>query len=77
MSDTNVQNMRSRGFHHRDDGNVKNNSNNNSNNISNGNSNTKSIPLSLLFPNANLNNENKTTMEQYSNTSANVSCLRI
>ena len=32
MSDTNVQNMRSRESHDRDDGNVKNNSNNNSNN---------------------------------------------
>ena len=32
MSDPNVQNMRSRGFHHRDDGNVKNNLNNNLNN---------------------------------------------
>ena len=32
MSDTNVQNMRSRKSHDRDDGNVKNNSNNNLNN---------------------------------------------
>ena len=32
MSDTNIQNMRSRKSHDRDDGNVKNNSNNNSNN---------------------------------------------
>ena len=32
MSDTNVQNMRSRESHDRDDSNVKNNSNNNSNN---------------------------------------------